>query len=130
VIQLKILSGPKTGDVFAASRFPIRIGRAANADLRFEEPGVWDQHLQLDLNPAEGVVLTTSADAWAHINGESVQQAVLRNGDLIELGSLQLQFWLAETRQSALYLREAITWSLVGLVCLAQAGLLYLLLSA
>ncbi len=130
MIQLKILSGKRTGDVFAASRFPIRIGRAANADLRVEEPGVWDQHLQLDLNPVEGVVLTTSADAWVHINGESSQQALLRNGDLIEIGSLQLQFWLAETRQSSLYLREAFTWSLVALVCAAQVGLLYLLLSA
>jgi pSer/pThr/pTyr-binding forkhead associated (FHA) protein len=130
MIQLRILSGKRTGETLAASRFPIRVGRAANSDLRVDEPGVWDRHLQLDLDPDQGVVLTTSTDAWAHINGESVQQAVLRNGDLIEIGSLQLQFWLSETRQSSINVREAFTWSLIALVCLAQVSLLYFLLSA
>ena len=130
MIQLKILSGNRAGQDFAASRFPMRIGRGASVDFRSEEPGVWDEHLRLDLIPGEGVVLTTAADAWAHINGESVQQAVLRNGDLIEIGSLQLQFWLSETHQSSLNLREALTWSLIALVCLAQVSLLYVLLSA
>jgi hypothetical protein len=130
MIRLKILTGQRTGETFAASRFPLRIGRAAAAELRSEEPGVWDEHLRLDLNPIDGVVLTTTTDAWAHINGESVQQAVLRNGDLIEIGSLQLQFWLSDTQQSSLNLREAFTWSLIVLVCLAQVGLLYVLLSA
>jgi pSer/pThr/pTyr-binding forkhead associated (FHA) protein len=130
MILIRILSGKKAGDAFAARRFPVRIGRAATADLQVEEPGVWDQHLRLDLDPAEGFVLSTEPDALARVNGEPVQQAFLRNGDAIEIGSLQLQFWLSETRLAGLRLREALTWGLLLLVCLVQAALLFWLLSA
>jgi pSer/pThr/pTyr-binding forkhead associated (FHA) protein len=129
MIQLRILSGNKAGAAFATRRFPVRVGRAPTADLQVEEPGVWDEHLQLDLDPAEGFVLSTAGGALTRVNGELVQQAFLRNGDAIEIGSVQIQFWLSETRLSGPHLREALTWGLLLLVCLGQAALLFWLLS-
>jgi len=128
MVQLRILSGPQAGTTWVARRFPVRVGRAANADFRSEENGVWDEHLRLEFDPAEGYVLHTHADALARVNGEPVQRAALRNGDAIELGSLRLQFWLSEARQAGLGLRETLTWLGIALVCLTQIGLIYWLL--
>jgi hypothetical protein len=128
MVQFEVLSGKTAGSSWAARRFPVRIGRASNSDLQLEEPGVWDQHLLVDFFPQVGFALRPRPDALVRVNGEQVSDAILRNGDLIEFGSAKLQFWLAETRQSGLRLRDAFTWSMIIAVCLAQIGLLYWLL--
>lgn len=128
MVQLRILSGKKAGAVWVARRFPVQIGRAAAADLQLEERGVWDQHLRLEFRPAEGVVMNVQAQALAHLNGQPVQQILLHNGDIIELGALKLQFWLSETRQRGLRLREAVAWTAIAGITLSQIALIYWLL--
>ena len=128
MVQLQIVTGIKAGSSWAARRFPVRIGRAADSDLQLEDAGVWDQHLLVDFAPHIGFALRTQTDALVRVNGEQVDNAILRNGDLIELGSTKLQFWLAETRQTGLRLQDAFTWATIASVCLAQIGLLYWLL--
>jgi pSer/pThr/pTyr-binding forkhead associated (FHA) protein len=128
MVQLKVLSGKKAGTAWVARRFPVRIGRSAGSDLQVEEDGVWDQHLQLDFNPAKGIVLSAQSNALVAVNGQAVQQTVLRNGDAIDIGSLRLQFWLSETRQVDLRLREGFTWAAIAAISLGQVGLIYWLL--
>jgi pSer/pThr/pTyr-binding forkhead associated (FHA) protein len=128
MVQLKVLSGKKAGTAWVARRFPVRIGRSAGCDLQVEEDGVWDQHLQLDFNPAKGIVLSAQSNALVAVNGQAVQQTVLRNGDAIDIGSLRLQFWLSETRQVDLRLREGFTWAAIAAISLGQVGLIYWLL--
>jgi pSer/pThr/pTyr-binding forkhead associated (FHA) protein len=128
IVQFKILSGKKAGAVFVARRFPVRIGRAAAADLRLEDNGVWEQHLQLDFDRASGFILTARADAPASINGQISQKAVLHNGDTIAIGSATMQFWLGETRQATLGLRETLTWVGIAGVTAAQIVIIYWLL--
>jgi pSer/pThr/pTyr-binding forkhead associated (FHA) protein len=128
MVQLKVLSGKKAGTAWAARRFPVRIGRSSAADLQLEESGIWDQHLQLDFHPAEGFILSAQPNALATVNGQPVHQTVLRNGDAIALGSLRMQFWLSETRQTGLRLREGFTWAGIAALSLGQVGLIYWLL--
>jgi pSer/pThr/pTyr-binding forkhead associated (FHA) protein len=125
MIQLKVLSGKKAGTAWVARRFPVRIGRSSAADLQLEDSGVWDQHLQLDFNPQKGIVLSTQPDALATVNGEPIRQTVLRNGDAIEIGSLRMQFWLSETHQVGLRVREGLTWAGIAAISLGQIGLIY-----
>lgn len=89
---------------------------------------MWDEHLVIDFDPANGVVLAARPGALAQVNGEPVEQARLRSGDIIQLGAVNLQFWLAENRQAGLGLREAASWALILGVCFAQMALLYWLL--
>jgi hypothetical protein len=128
MIQLKILSGKKAGTAWVARRFPVRIGRSAGSDLQSEENGVWDEHLQLDFRPASGLILTARPQALAAINGQSVEEAVLRNGDTIDIGSLKMQFWLSDTRQAGLRFREGFTWFAIAAISLGQVALIYWLL--
>ncbi|HWC60176.1 MAG TPA: FHA domain-containing protein [Verrucomicrobiae bacterium] len=128
MVQFKILSGKKAGSLWDARRFPVRIGRSANADLQLEEPGVWDDHLKVSLD-ADGFMLESHANALASVNGQPVQRAALRNGDTIEIGSLKLQFWLSEAKQRGQGFREGFVWTTISVICLAQIALVYWLLT-
>lgn len=129
MVQFRILSGKKAGVLWIARRFPVRMGRAPGMDLQLEEEGVWDEHFRLSFKPNEGFVLSTIGEALTSVNGEPVQEVLLRNGDVVDAGAVKLQFWLAEARMRALRVREAATWAGIAAVFLAQIGLLYWLLS-
>jgi len=127
MVQLIILSGKKAGGQTVARRFPFRIGRAAANELQLEDDGVWDRHLILGLQ-REGFTLTTESNALASVNSRPVQAAVLHNGDLITLGSVQLQFWLGAARQRGLRASEFCVWTLIVVVTALQVALVYWLI--
>src|SRR5438874_5285771 len=129
MVELKILSGNKAGTSWVTRRFPVRIGRSAQSDLRLDDAGVWDQHLRLDLRRGEGFVLRAETDALATINSQTVAEPILlRNGDRIAIGAARLQFWLASPRQRGLAFREWLTWLGIGVVTLSQLVLIYFVL--
>jgi pSer/pThr/pTyr-binding forkhead associated (FHA) protein len=128
MVQFNILSGKKAGAQSAARHFPFRIGRASANDLQLDDNGIWDQHLTLEFDRQKGFTLAVAPDALATINGGPVQTAILRNGDVITLGSARLQFWLTAARQRDLRLREAFVWTLLAAVTAAQFALIYWLI--
>ena len=125
MIQLRILSGKQAGLLWNARRFPVRVGRGSACDLQSVEDGLWEQHLRIDFKPGEGFLATAEPNALASVNGESFEQVLLRNGDILDLGSLSLQFWLSEMTQTGYRLREMLTWAGITLLALAQVGLIY-----
>jgi hypothetical protein len=90
-----------------------------------EEEGIWDFHLELSIDPCQGILLSVQPDAFAAVNGQPVQQVVLRSGDLIEIGALQVRFGLSATRHRGLRLREILTWLALGALCAGQIALIY-----
>ncbi|HEX5221158.1 MAG TPA: FHA domain-containing protein [Verrucomicrobiae bacterium] len=128
MIQFQILSGKQAGVFWNARRFPVRIGRASGSDLRLDDDGVWEEHFQLSLNPAEGFAVTVHPGAIVTVNQAPVQTARLRNGDIITAGSAKLCFRIADNRQRGLRLREWFVWTLIVTVCLSQVALIYWLL--
>ena len=128
MVQLQILSGKKAGTQWSARRFPVRIGRSAANDLQLEEDGVWDEHFELIFDRAKGFVLAACPDALVTVNHEPVQTARLQNGDSIEAGAVRMQFWLGDTRQRGLRLREWFVWTLIVAVSLAEVTVVYWLL--
>lgn len=129
MVQLDILSGNKAGSQMIARRFPFRVGRNAQATLTLEDGGVWDNHFELSARPVDGIVLTSAAEALTLVNGTPFQEARLRNGDLIEAGSVKLRFSLSPTSQRGLAFRENATWTALTLLCLGQVALIYWLIS-
>jgi len=130
MVQLNILSGNKAGTSWRVRRFPVRIGRSSTVELQLEEPGLWDQHLELNFVPREGFVMIPHPNALVTIDEQPVKRAILRSGDILNLGALKLQFWLAPTRQSGMRFREALTWAAMAAMSLVQVGLVYWLLSS
>jgi hypothetical protein len=128
VIQLTALHGKQAGTDWVARRFPVRLGRSAACEVCVEDDGVWDQHAEISLRRAEGFVVRVQGDALAAVNGHSVQEAVLRNGDVIELGAARIRFALSPTRQRSLRLREILTWLALAGLCVGEAALIYFLI--
>ncbi len=128
MIELHILAGKKAGSQSVVRRFPFRIGRASGNDLQLNDDGTWDQHLTLEFHRREGFKLAAAQNALVMINNQPVQVALLRNGDIITLGSAKLQFWLAAARQRGLWLRERFVWVLLAAVVLGQFVLIYRLI--
>lgn len=124
MVQLDIVSGKMAGTAWLARHFPVRIGRSPEADLRLEDDGVWDQHLELSLDRAEGFILQVQSPAVAAVNDEPFHRAQLRNGDAIALGSARLRFWLRPVRQSRLGIRETVVWLTLAGVFAGQLLLL------
>jgi Inner membrane component of T3SS, cytoplasmic domain len=125
MVQLNILAGKKAGGQTAACHFPFTIGRAAGNNLQLDDDGVWDQHLTLNLQKPEGFTLALAPNALASVNNQPLQTTRLRNGDIIALGSVKLQFWLAATCQRGLLLRELFIWALIIAITAAQFVLIY-----
>ncbi len=128
MIELHILAGTKAGSQSVVRRFPFRIGRASGNHLQLNDDGMWDQHLTLEFHRREGFKLAAAPNALVMVNNQSVQAALLRNGDIITLGSAKLQFWLAPVRPRGLWLRERFVWALLVVVLLCQFVLIYRLL--
>ena len=128
MIQFRIVSGKQTGHDIIVRRFPFRIGRDAASHLQLDDAGVWDQHFQIEFRRGDGFAFAAHNEALARVNGEKVENGILRNGDLIELGSAQLRFWLARTQQKTLRLREVLTWTALAALFAGQVGLIYWLL--
>ena len=125
MIQLAAINGKQAGAEWIARRFPVRIGRSARNDVRLEADGIWDRHAEIHLRRGEGFVVAAQGEALASVNGQPVQEVVLRNGDVIELGSVRLRFALSPTRHRSFRVREALTWLALATLCFAQAALIY-----
>ena len=128
MVQLHLLSGKHAGTTTLARRFPFVVGRNNSADLCLEQDGIWDRHLEFHLQIPDGFLLKSHPRALTSVNGQPVQQAFLRNGDLIEVGPLKIQFWLSETRQRGLRTREFLTWFALAALSAGQIVLIYGLL--
>jgi hypothetical protein len=125
MVQLQVFSGKHAGTSTLARRFPFVVGRNSTADLCLDQEGIWDRHLEFHLQIPDGFLLKAHPRALTNVNGQPVQQAFLRNGDLIEVGPLKIQFWLSETRQRGLRTREFLTWFGLAALCAAQIMLIY-----
>ena len=73
-----------------------------------------------------GFILFARPEAITTLNGAAVQEATVRNGDIIGAGSARVRAWLSPVRQRTGTLREALIWTTVVVVTLAQVLLIYL----
>jgi len=129
MIQFSVLSGKKAGNQTVVRRFPFSLGRAADNDLPLDDAGVWDRHLIVELNRAnKRFTIAVAPDALAAINDQPVRNAPLRNGDIISIGSVKIQFWLAGVEQRSLQLHEWSAWLLLAAVTATQFCLIYWLI--
>lgn len=125
MVQLDILAGNKAGTQWVARQFPFSVGRSPQDTLVLDDAGVWNSHFKITLRAGTGAVLESSREALTTINGQSIKEAVLRGGDVIELGSVKVRFGLSPTRQGGLKLREALTWVAFAGLCLGQVLVIY-----
>ena len=125
MVQLNVLSGKSAGRSWAVRRFPFLIGRAEGNHLILDDAGVWPEHLSLTSDPVTGIQVHPGSSALLTVNAQSVDRAwLLRNGDVIALGAVKVQFSLSAPLQRGLRVRETLVWGLL-LFLLALQVLLF-----
>jgi hypothetical protein len=70
----------------------IRIGRGLAADLRLDETSVSRRHAILVPRPSGVRILDDRSSFGTFVNGRRVQQADLRDGDVIVIGRVMLRY--------------------------------------
>lgn len=125
MVQLSFLTGRLAGQNVLVPRLPWRIGRASDSDTQLNDAGVWDQHLELELDEEDRIVASVQSKASAMVNGSSFTTQTLRNGDLLELGSTKIRFWLSSPHQFDMRWREILVWLSLVCLCLGQVALVY-----
>ncbi len=90
-----------------------------------DEPGVWDNHLDFQFLPGQGIQATAHGEALMTLNAERLASALLRNGDVIEIGGLKLRFWLSDVALVSQRLREILTWIGLALLFVFQLAIIY-----
>ncbi len=123
--QLHITAGKMAGQYYPANTFPLTIGRGKDCDLQMTDSGIWEQHLEIDVDRGYRLLVHCNPEATAMINGEPlIETQNLRNGDQIEIGAGKVQFWLGNVRQKNLHNHETIMWVLLGILTLAEITLI------
>ena len=119
--QLHITAGKLAGHYYPANTFPLVIGRGENCDLQMTDPGIWNRHLEIDIDIEYRLLIRCNPESTAMINGEPLtENQPLRNGDHIEIGTGKLQFWLGNVQQKNLHAHDTIMWILLGTLTLAE----------
>jgi hypothetical protein len=77
---------------YALSRPTTRIGRDTEADLRIDDPGISRRHAELRRSGGDVTVVDLGSTNGVVVDGERVDEARLRDGSRVTLGSTTLVF--------------------------------------
>ena len=128
-VRLERLDGDFSGQQIEACNFPFKIGRDKNCHHRIESKGVWPCHLILRKAGENGIIVHCEAEASLFVNSRGVSKSVrLRNGDLLEFGSVILRFWIAPITQLGQRTIERKIWIGLGVLFLGQVTIIAWLL--
>jgi hypothetical protein len=78
------------GDTYAVLRSPTRVGRLADNDIVLDDKRVSRHHAELTGNGARWVLRDVGSTNGTAVNGKIVKEAVLKSGDTISLGGLEV----------------------------------------
>jgi len=129
MFRLSVVEGRQRGRHEDLKRFPFVIGKNPDAQLQLRDPGVWEDHLVVELLAKGGPTARRLGEGVVSVNAEPVDSTKLRNGDLISLGAAVLRFSAVPAPRKALMVQNAAAWFLVGAIALMELALLVFLLN-
>lgn len=94
--ELVAVSGPQKGQVWALGEGPISIGRAPDQEVRLTDPSVSRSHAVVQLKQGRYWIEDNNSTNGVRLNSKQVKEAILTDGDLIELGTTRLKFRLVK----------------------------------
>ncbi len=98
--QIVFIDGPRMGSTvpLAASNL---LGRAGTCSVRLTETGILDQHASISYREKAWHIARSDPKARLAVNGRETTQAVLRHGDILELGPVTVLFSDEASRHGA-----------------------------
>lgn len=124
MVQFEVFRSGQKPVVHPVAALPCRIGRSGKCGLRLQEPGIWEEHVELSQGADDSFQISRVGEGSLILNGESRDDGRLVNGDTIELGATKLRFWLTPVRPRSQVAGDWMFWALVSTVLIAMVGLL------
>jgi pSer/pThr/pTyr-binding forkhead associated (FHA) protein/soluble lytic murein transglycosylase-like protein len=90
VIRIKHLSGSLQGKTSTSAKPVVRVGRAADCDIRFDaarDPKVSNHHAEFLYEDGQWFIVDTASTNGTLIDGERITKQRLRQGEEIQLGA-------------------------------------------
>ena len=84
ILSLVHVSGPRQGETDRLARLPAVIGSAPEADVKI--PGLSARHAVLSSRNTDVVLQDAGSGAGTFLAGQPVQETLLHDGDVVELG--------------------------------------------
>jgi pSer/pThr/pTyr-binding forkhead associated (FHA) protein len=85
--RLIIANGDNIGQEYPLTRFPVRIGREPNAEIRLDTVTVSKKHARI-INKMGDIILSDMGSTnGVFVNNFKVREWLLRNGDTIRIGN-------------------------------------------
>jgi diguanylate cyclase (GGDEF)-like protein len=105
---LIVLSGHTIGRVYPIDRPQVVVGRAPEADIHIDTPGISRRHARLDTKDGEHVLTDLGSTNGTFVEGQRIETHVLSNGERLQLGSaavlkFSIQSAVEEAFQARLY---------------------------
>ncbi len=89
---LVVRKGPEVGERFFIDRPRLTIGRDPSCDIFLNDITVSRMHAVLEMADDEVTVSDSGSLNGTYVNGVSIDRAVLRNGDGLQVGRFQMVF--------------------------------------
>ncbi len=89
---LVVRKGPEVGERFYLDRPSLTIGRDPSADIFLNDITVSRAHAVFDVGAREVSVRDAGSLNGVYVNGVSVDRAVLKTGDQVQIGRFQMVF--------------------------------------
>lgn len=103
---VRVILGRNEGKEYPIDKAVCLIGRDEYADVPlFGDPQIAPQHARIIIHQNRHVLQDMGTPAGTLLNGQPVQQAVLKDGDIIQIASIRIQFFEKATRS---LVREAV----------------------
>jgi hypothetical protein len=90
--QLVLTKGPSKGGVFYLESFPISIGRDTGCDIFLNNRTVSRKHAMLDISGNAVIVRDNKSLNGTWVDGKVVEEAVLTDGCLLQIGTFSMRF--------------------------------------
>jgi pSer/pThr/pTyr-binding forkhead associated (FHA) protein len=93
---LVVRKGPQPGEKFYLDRAKLTMGRDPESDIFLNDMTVSRVHARLDM--VGGIVTVTDAGSLngTYVNGVCADQAMLDEGDVLQIGTFQMLFFCAK----------------------------------
>jgi pSer/pThr/pTyr-binding forkhead associated (FHA) protein len=92
--ELTIESGPDAGHKHRAGDNGVRMGRSPDNDVILRDPATSGHHARLERRGEQFWVVDLGSTNGTFVNGESIQEKQLSNGDRVTIGQNSIHFSL------------------------------------
>lgn len=117
--QLTALEGENHGGRFFLGKASFVLGKNPNADLQLKEAGVWNDHVRIEVSEREPRIRRLG-EGILILNSEPTDLAVLRNGDLIQIGGAKFIFEVSPPKRRPFHVQHFLLWGMIVFIAFSE----------